>query len=546
MHTKNYLLNSMLITSMLFSSKLNAQCSCSSTYTINASTSNLNINNGETWCLSSGSYSGSLNIATGGKLCIAAGASCTPSNINTFSGTVENRGVFTPQQAFSFGGGAFIDNYGTFTLNNSPNFNGAATITNEFGGAFNIAVDFNLNNGSTFNNYGVTISSGGGHNFSSNTNSVILNNGEFRIKGGNFNPQGPTTNNGIVQTTGQININGGPVYNKCRFVAGLGFNNNSTTFTNDGLVWVTATNPADAHIQNNGGAVFTNGPTGKLRGSRFTNSGTVTGTGEFYFTENTIQQGSFTGSSSTNPINFFDTSQTASQIFDIYNTSALTNVTRPASMVPGDTITWGTCVNVNYQQVYLLHSSIPLGTNGFPLPLSITDFKGSCIGGATTLTWGMSAETNLAACYIETSDDGTAWRVAGMVVPESKKEMYSYRMEKTAGDHYYRLRIRSVSGSEGYSAILKINCEASAAPALIIYPNPVLGAFNIVYTAADNCTVNIRIIDRQGDLMYKSGAKAVRGANNFPCTLPALKPGIYYISVTDNHGGRQVVAFRKN
>ena len=511
------------IFSCIISNTVWAQCSCTSS--ISSSTSNsLTVSNGQTVCITGGTFSGNLDIASGGKVCISAGATCNPANMNTFAGTVENRGTFTPQQSFSFSTGAVINNYGTFNLTKNLNFNGAASINTFIGGTTNITVDFNLNNNSTFNNGGVVIQSGGGNNFSTSSNTTLINDGEMRITNGNFNPSGIATNNGMIYTSGQININSGStVYNKCRFIAILGFNNNSSTFTNDGLIWVTSANPADAHIQNNGGATFTNGPNAQVRGLRFTNSGTVKGEGAFYFTETTKQQGTFFGTNASNLLRFYDATIIApATIWDFNSASSNANVMRPSSMTPPDTLLWGNCTNANYQTL--------VTRRGVLLDIKLSEFAATPVKCGTVITWKKESQISDVKTWLQKSNDGSNFTDASIAILDNAQFRQTLQLnDLPKGEYYFRLKTIDVAGYVDYSAIIKtsINCQDFV---YNIYPNPATNFIYIKKPTDEKCEIRISNVFGQILVNQKTGSSLVEKIN-----LPALPKGLYHVSIIRNN-----------
>lgn len=531
---------------------LKAQCACSPENIIPSNANNVTINNGEMKCFVYGTFTGNITINTGGTLCISSGATFQPQNfnqlsgkiinhgtlktgnLNNFNGTIENYGTFTPQQSFSFSSGGKIDNYGKFYLNNSLNFNGSATIINEWEGRIYLSVDFNLNNNSLFENYGITVSTGSNANFTHN-NSTFNNYGELRVLNGNFNSQGTLLNEGMIYAGNKFNINGGTnVLNNCRLVANKGFQNGAATFVNDGLLWASNADPSVSHIQLNSG-IFTNGENGQVRGTRFTNNATVKGSGQFYMTEVTTNQGPWTGTVAGDPIRFFDLTQTGSQIFDFQNQNPSYTI-RPNSMIPPDTLSYGNiCTNQNYRDLFELHYQIPL-------PISLRYFTGHCDNGVVELQWIASQELNISGYHIERSGDGKNWEVAGVVNAQGADNRYNFTVT-SAGYRYFRLAVQE-EGYENYSNVITVSCEgAIRGIATSVNPNPNNGAFNISFGSPAEETVHITITNAQSGVVYSANAKAVRGVNNFSVNLSDAVAGFYVVSIRDKAGNTSFLKF---
>ena len=371
---KSFFLQSLFILFTIFlgSTTLQAQCDCTPENTITAGNGNVDITSGQTKCFKAGTFTGNFNLYAGGKLFICAGANFKPGNINNFAGEIVNYGTLQLRSTF-------------YHL---------------------IILDFNLNNGSTLSNYGIVMSKGSGNNLSTNNNSTINNYGILRIQDGNFNPQGTFLNEGMAYAGKQVNINSGTnVINNCRIVFAKGMNHNGNNFENNGFIWSAGEDGNSSHIQLNGGSKIVNGPFAQIRGVRFTNGGTVNGSGEFYMTEQTKQQGTFTGSNSGSPIRFFDVSQTGSKIMDI-ESPAPTVTIRPATMTPLDTLDFGNvCTNQNYRDL------ITIGQ--LPLPIKLIYFNGACDGVDIKLNWLTSEEVNITGYNVEGSEDGKNFEVDG-------------------------------------------------------------------------------------------------------------------------------------
>lgn len=398
------------------------------------------VNNGETYGLSSGNWSGGVTLNAGGTLYIAPGATLTVSYVNgDFNGKIINCGTLNIN-LYNNPRSAEIVNYGTLTSGAIQNLTGSitnygklsisqfttngATLVNykkmslqnvalqntvvrnhdtlEANGNFyalnggtidnrvNAYMSLNAAYGNTelaatvensgtmimrtanagsgisrkVNNYGVmrildavTITSNAYFtndsllefvNISSvnmQGNALLQNNKRLNVPNGNIDlnsTNGQLVNNGMIKVSGTVaqNATGSKVINNCRLFAGNYFIGNGVT-ENKGLIWVTGEFKVEGLPSE-----VKNDTTGFIRGANFRNSGKITGYGSFYFTGNTDfnSAGVFAGSSASNPIMFFDASQTGNQIFDIYvQNNPPVNTIRPASMVPLDTNAYNNC-----------------------------------------------------------------------------------------------------------------------------------------------------------------------------------------------------------
>lgn len=191
-----------------------------------------------------------------------------------------------------------------FTLNNAP-------FVNNNDGTVIFQSTFTLANSCSFTNHGTANFQS---NFQLNNGSTMINNGNIQMNNGNtyLNTNGTFTNNGYIYVNGKITFGGSstPV-NNCTIVAVNGFTNQSANTQNYGYILI----PLDSDPSNSVVVLeqnFYNGENAWVQGINFTHSGgTVTGSGNYYFTGHTINYNQF-GNNSTPPANFYDATPTPS------------------------------------------------------------------------------------------------------------------------------------------------------------------------------------------------------------------------------------------
>ena len=295
---------------------------------------NINMSSGEILYIRPGTtFTGGINsFPSGAKIYVGEGATFSPSNFNSPSGAVYNLGTIN-FGSLSINTGFFLNNrsYGLVNFTQGVNFNGEAQFYNYKGAEMHFSTTFTLGANSNFYNYGTIIAE---QEFSSNNGTQVNNYGMFTIENdNNFNPNGAFLNYGTLHSTGFININANSTTtNGCTLIADLGFNNNSNIdFVNNGKVYVNSGETSNSGVWKNNGLVV---------GVNFRNSGTMTGAnGQFYFTGSTTNQGTFGGNSSTEQLNFYDSSNSSSSTFDTENTAPSNTTSHefaPASVDPSD------------------------------------------------------------------------------------------------------------------------------------------------------------------------------------------------------------------
>ena len=315
-------------------------CTASYTYTNNGTSTNYSLTSGQSLKINSGTYTGNINsFPSNTTICVETGATFRPNSLNSPAGSLINYGT-TNLATFSYGAGSLIDNYGLLNFIGGVNFNGATTIRNRSAATTLIENSFTLDSGSLLENNGLLLAK---QDFNTSSGTTVNNNYRFEIEG-NFNPSGILTNYGRLYVKKFINANSDFSFNNyCTLVSYDGFNNNSLFFSNWGTILVTSASGVPGGLWQNNQS-FYNGDGAKVAGGNFTNNGVVSGYGALVFSGETRNQGTFTGSSAANPINFYDETQTGSLLFDFYNLPA-TNTIRSLFARPTELDAPTTCNN---------------------------------------------------------------------------------------------------------------------------------------------------------------------------------------------------------
>lgn len=523
MYTKmpsvKFIAKSILFSALFVPAVITAQAqNCTQT----ASGSNINVTNGQVVCVTS-DLTANVDIASGGTLNVQPGVTLTILNFNNFNGTLINNGIVIAGN-INFGSGGVFTNYNKAIINGNQNYNGTATINNVQLATFTINSTFSLGNSSTINNDGTFISTSGDVSFNSGT---INNNGRFEVKDGNFNPNGTVVNNGFFKVNNFINLNGGTVYNKCRFVVGNGFNVNNTNLINEGLIWVT--NTSSGKIQHNSGT-WMNTVLGKVRVHDFINNATISGSGEFYFTGDTRQQGTFEGSynNEDSAIKVYDATYApniAGSAFDFGIQGA--HAVRSITLTPADTNNF--------------NGSCALQTFGFtPLSLDLLKFDIAHQSGAVFLNWETTKEYNVKAFEVEHSDNGSLWHKIGDVKADGNYDFNNYRFthyNTKAGSNLYRLKMVDIDGKFTYSPVKSVMIKNNAGVGNV-YPNPFSTTLNLEYnnTSGVKNTV-ITVVDISGKLLEYADWNMKEGLNSKVLDLNKLLGGLYFLMIRNNNDG---------
>jgi uncharacterized repeat protein (TIGR01451 family) len=272
-------------------------------------------------------YTGSINgPASGARICIQGGGTFSPQNVNNPRGAIYNRGQVTLSNLNAETGFSLF-NGGAAAITSNLNFNGQALLTNAVNSTMTISGNPSLNVYSEIANAGTLTFTGG---FNLDATATLTNTGTVTIAG-DFNPNGHVVNAGRLTVEGNVNINSSAVVdNDCTFIARRGLNNNSVEFTNGGLLLL------NAGTLNNNGRI-TSETTGYFVGVDFTNNRDFLGPGHWYFTGNTVTQGTFSGTPARpDGAVFYDITRTPPPpIFDTQN-GVVTNTVRQAFTPPDE------------------------------------------------------------------------------------------------------------------------------------------------------------------------------------------------------------------
>lgn len=283
-----------------------SDCSAPTRTLTGPSSASISVAAGERVLLTAGAFTGGIDaLPAGAGLCVAGSASLSPPYVNNAAGDLD---VAPGGQAtfpfVSVATGFDLENEGTVAFA-GLNMNGAATLHNLAGATMTISNQFSPSAGSVVNDG--TLNLAGGMNLNS---AASLTNTDVLNVNGSSTVNGSLHNSGLATVTGGLNVNGGATFsNRCALVTTQGFSNNAAGSTNDGLLQVAGA------FTNNGS--WTQSTTGTSTSASLGNDGNITGFGRYRISGNSSTQGSFAGTSNSDPVVVNDeTPPTPPQIFD--------------------------------------------------------------------------------------------------------------------------------------------------------------------------------------------------------------------------------------
>lgn len=290
-------------------------CTTGCTTTITTSTQNLEVNTGQTVCITGNNITVSF-VGRGGVIRVCG------TNV-TMNGGLENNGQLIVTNGatvtfnnFNVNGQGSVKNYGVMTVNGS--FSPQSLFLNE--NTLTVTGDFNLNTNTDFTNNGVI-----------NVNQTM-----------NVNTGTVATNNGAITANNNFELNGQSVFiNNCSLWAKNNYNHNAT-MKNYGFIRVDATTTLNGSIElsmYNGSMIQTNNMmmNAKIKGygstslAKVIGSTTINGGGGVvdamaYCTSQNISTSSFTGGAALS----------CSTYIPVTNCNAVGNGTAPITDTDGD------------------------------------------------------------------------------------------------------------------------------------------------------------------------------------------------------------------
>lgn len=349
-----YFILKIIIFVFLYSVPAYSQC-VSCTHQINGSSSaNITVNGSRKYCINSGTFTGNITGPSGGSasICIMPGVNFNPASISNWNGLIINYGN-ADVPSTSINGNAVLENYGNW-LSDGISMNGSHNeLHNKNTGYFVISNNFTIPGNGSFTNEGDAVIEG---DFIQN--GIFSNEGNTHIEG-NYTSNGPAENTGTLILEANATLGGNAeIDNQCKMVC-FGNITSSGKIHNEGFFWLTA-----GSLINSGNLSQTN--SALLRGIHFTNSGNITGSGQYYFSGSTINSG-WVGQDAQG-INFFDaTLANPTRFFDTQSNAPHNSVTKN-SFSPADTISWSSGGNANAGSDQWVCDSLAtlnaVGTNG--------------------------------------------------------------------------------------------------------------------------------------------------------------------------------------
>jgi len=502
----------------------------------------LDLNNGDSLFVATGTYTGSISgFASGAKITVSDMAIFSPTvfpntNGNSALGTMYVYGTFSFSSPFLSNTGFKLNNYGVVSLDTVTMRGSGQIWTNNFGAVMNFSRGVLVNStggGNTFINYGTL-------NFSKTlemtSNAQIYNYKNINV-GGEFTVSGGTLENrGKLETTGLLNFNNGAaiILNYCGMSSLGGIRNTSNNFYNYSYLW--ARNDLGLGDITNSGTIymvnwnFDNPTQAMIHGRNYTQSGsgTMTGNGWLYFYGTTSQTGGTTGTTgvTTDTLKMYDLSRSNFTTFydPVQAGTVYPNAIYNAWGVPDSTM------------AYFVGCSVEIFLE-VPLAINWNSFDVNLSNNIPVLNW--SAEFTQGTVFeIQRSYDGRNFSYINALPYEVGQSEYEYldRMINTrAPIVYYRVKSIEISGVEKYTQTRMVRF-GNKPGSIYTAPNPFTNNFIINYKAAERETITIRMFNVSGQQLLLKNVTVSNGNNSINISEAAqLAKGIYVVQVNKGY-----------
>jgi hypothetical protein len=168
-------------------------------------------------------------------------------------------------------------------------------------------------------------------------------------------------------------------------------------------------------------------------------------------------------------------------------------------------------------------------STSFTLPVQLTSFTGKSTTAGHLLEWKVATEDNFDRYEVETSTDGTNYRLVASV-KAANRGTYSYTATPLpTAFQLYRLRLIDLDGHYKYSSIIRIENKSSKEQ-LVVFPNP---AVEIARVSSKEAITSIAVSEVSGKKRIQENVNA---SNTVEIDLRALSPGIYLLTVNTRNG----------
>lgn len=176
-----------------------------------------------------------------------------------------------------------------------------------------------------------------------------------------------------------------------------------------------------------------------------------------------------------------------------------------------------------------------------PLPVTLASFTARTKDADAVLSWTTVSEINNQGFEVQRSVDGKNFEKIDFVkgAGNTTKQQNYYLTDARAfartssNTLYYRLKQVDFDNKYTYSQIVRVTHATALNNELSIYPNPFISDYKVTYTAANEGTGSIEMLDMFGKVVAQQTITFLSGSNTASMLeLSELSSGIYFVRLT--------------
>jgi hypothetical protein len=150
------------------------------------------------------------------------------------------------------------------------------------------------------------------------------------------------------------------------------------------------------------------------------------------------------------------------------------------------------------------------------------------------LRWNTASEVNNDYFNLQRSADQENFTTIGTIGGSGNSTYvnnYSFDdLNPHSGINYYRLQQVDYDGTTTNYPVVALRFDRNVSS---LYPNPVSEFSNLSFTSDRDKTIEIRVIDAVGKIVYSNAEEVKRGENEIHLDVAAFSKGIYFLQISD-------------
>jgi hypothetical protein len=181
--------------------------------------------------------------------------------------------------------------------------------------------------------------------------------------------------------------------------------------------------------------------------------------------------------------------------------------------------------------------AFPIQVTGTPLSIKLGSISATNVGSKNRIDWTTEVEEEGDYFELERSHDGRTYSTITSIDARGRASTYSYwDTTPMAGKSYYRLNMKTASGSSNYSKVVTAIVQHNGMIAIEAHPNPVSDRLTVRITGDQGAEASIMLTDVSGKvitIIHKVSSETV-------IDMKGLAAGVYFIKYTDSQNSESI------